>query len=128
MFDMTIHAGSHYVDFFVAGAGVPVMLKRLPLPEPGERIHLVTTATPGRLLIKLPPHRPPYPWLARDGVKASVDGILWPGHIAGLPPQGLTADGLLFDVDPGQYTVCSKNDCKTVDVAPSAQMKVELQQ
>jgi hypothetical protein len=128
LFDLTVPPTARYVDFFVAGAGAPVMLKRLPVPAANERFHLVTAPAPGRLLIRLPRHVPPYPWLSRDGVKASVDGILWPGHIAGLPPQGLTSEGLLFDVDPGQYTVCLKNDCKTVDVTPSSQMKVELEQ
>lgn len=104
------------------------MLKRMPVPAADERLYLVTAPVPGRLLIRMPRNAPPYPVISRDGVNASVNGIMWPGHIAGLPPQGLTPEGLLFDIEPGPYTVCLKAACKAVDVAPSAQMKVELQQ
>jgi hypothetical protein len=59
-------------------------------------------------------------------VRTTLDRILWPGRVAGVPPQGVTPDGFLFDVDPGPYTVCIRNNCKTVDVAPAAQVKVDV--
>jgi len=76
----------------------------------------------------MPPYSPPYPVLSRDGVAAPLDLILWPGRIGGAPPQGVTAEGLSIDVDPGRYSICFNKHCSTVDVGPATQMKVDASQ
>jgi hypothetical protein len=124
-FELAVAATARFVDFFVAGAGVPVMLRRVAITESNEPIHLVTAAVPGRLLVPIRETAPPYPLVSHDGVTTTLDGILWPGHVLGVRPQGETPDGFLFDVDPGRYSVCLRNNCKIVDVAPSAQMKAD---
>lgn len=125
-FDLKIAGTPRYVDVFVAGGGIPVMLRRVAVPRADERIQLVTAAVPGRLLVPVREGAPPYPTIVHDGVTTTLDRILWPGHVAGVPPQGATPDGFLFDVDPGPYTVCIKSRCKTVDVPPAAQMNVDV--
>jgi hypothetical protein len=124
-FDLTVAATSRWIDFFVAGAGIPVMLRRVAIPESNEPIHLVTAPIAGRLLVPIRKTAPPFPVISHDGVKTTLDGILWPGHILGMRPQGETSEGFVFDVDPGRYSVCLENNCKVVDVAPSAQMKAD---
>src|ERR1043165_3540622 len=127
-FEIPVAATARFVDFFVAGAGIPVMRRRVATPESDEPLNLVTAAVPGRLLVPIRDSAPPYPAISHDGVTTTLDGILWPGHVLGMRPQGETPEGFLFDVDPGRYSVCLKNRCKSVDVAPSAQMKADLYQ
>ena len=126
IFELTLPTTARTVGVFVAGAGIPVVLRRLPVPDDDERIHVVTAPVAGRLLIPVRQSMPPYPVIARDGVTTTLDGILWPGQVAGVPPQGSTPEGFLVDVEPGRYSVCLKNSCKTVDVAPATQMKVDV--
>jgi hypothetical protein len=128
MFELTLPSRGRAIDLLIVASGVPVKLMRLALPPSNERIHITTAAVPGRLLIRLPRRTPPWPTLSHDGVTASLMAIIKPTTFGGARPPGLTPEGLLVDVDPGDYTVCLKAHCSTVRVPPGAQIAVDASQ
>jgi hypothetical protein len=125
LFEFSFPPTAPLIDLLVVAPDVPVKMIRLAAPTTDERIHLITSATPGRLIIRLPPVSPPLPTVSSGGVTASLMLIIRPSTVGGAPPPGLTREGLMVDVDPGQYTVCLRDHCSTVDVAPGAQVRVD---
>mgnify|MGYP001791282448 FL=1 len=125
LFEFSYPPTASLIDLLVVAPDVPVKMLRLTPPAPDEKIHLTTSATPGRLVIHLPPQTPPLPTVSSGGVTASLMLIIKPSTIGGARPSGFTSEGMMIDVDPGRYTICMKDHCSTVDVAPGARVKVD---
>jgi hypothetical protein len=125
LFEFSFPPSATSIDLLIVAPDVPVKMIRLPAPASDEKIHFTTSATPGRLIIRLPPNTPPLPTVSSGGVTASLVFIIKPSTIGGVRPPGFTREGMMIDVDPGQYTVCMKDHCSTVDVAPGAQVRVD---
>lgn len=125
LFEFSYSRTATSIDLLIVAPDVPVKMLRLAPPSSDEKIHFTTSATPGRLIIRLPPNTPPLPTVSSGGVTASLMLIIKPSTIGGVRPPGFTREGMMVDVDPGQYTVCMKEHCSTVDVAPGAQIMVD---
>ncbi|HEX3579181.1 MAG TPA: hypothetical protein VHY33_11520 [Thermoanaerobaculia bacterium] len=125
LFEFSYPPSASLIDLLVVAPDVPVKMLRLTPPASDEKIHLTTSATPGRFIIHLPPSTPPLPTVSNGGVTASLMLIIKPSTIGGARPSGFTQEGMMVAVDPGQYTVCMKDHCSTVDVAPGAQVRVD---
>jgi hypothetical protein len=125
LFELSYPRTASSIDLLVVAPDVPVKMLRLTPPSSEEKIHLTTSATPGHLIIHLPPQSPPLPTVSSGGVTASLMLIIKPSTIGGARPAGFTPEGMMIDVDPGQYTVCMKDRCSTVEVAPGARVKVD---
>jgi hypothetical protein len=125
LFEFSFPPTATSIDLLIVAPDVPVKMLRLAAPTSDERIHFTTSATPGRLLIRMPPNTPPLPTVSSGGVTASLMLIVKPSTIGGMRPPGFTSEGMMIDVDPGRYTVCLVDHCSTVDVAPGAQIRVD---
>lgn len=123
-FTLDLEPGADMVHLTVVAPGLPGKLALVPRPANGQRLEIVMNASGGRLIVPIREKAPPWPTIGHNGTSAPLLHVLPPFQGGLQPPPWVTKDGVVIDLEPGEYTICATREpsspCVREIVVPGA--------
>jgi hypothetical protein len=127
-FEMSLPSTKAPITFLLLAPRSPIRMMQVPAGYSfAEPIRIVAAPVGGRLRVKF--HgAPPWPTIRTSGDPVPLVFLLYPPDASGFP-GGLTKEGFIADVEPGEYTVCAPMPfpvCGTQRVIPSGDALIDV--
>lgn len=114
-FELQVSALTKALDVVVLAPGLPVKITTIPVQPQG--VQIMVEDVRGTLAIVFGDESTRLPTVARGGQGFPLLMLVAP-RAAG-PPREWTDDGMIFDLEPGNYTVCvPPAPCQNVTIVP----------
>lgn len=127
-FEMSLPSTKAPITFLLLAPRSPIRMISVPAGYSfTEPIRIVAAPVGGRLRVKFR-GAPPWPMIRSSGEPVPLAFLLYPPDATGRP-GGLSGEGFVADVEPGDYTVCAQIPapvCGTQRVIPAGDVLIDV--